>query len=147
MNKAEIISKMREHQQEYAKYATELKKITSAEDQKATEERQLARLEEYKGKYTLYVKIAEDLSDVQITPIDFNELEKLIRSSFIEDAATSYALGYDSSGMEGLGYSIIANGNATPISFTPMVEDEREAERFVAREKRRREYAARVRSK
>ena len=136
MNKTEILSKMKEHQKAYSELSAQLKAITAEEENKELQERQLKRLEEYKVKYKFYVHLSEDLSDNTVTLIDFEELEKLVKSSF-ESNVVSYALGFDQTGMEGLGYTV---GGGT--SFTPMVEDEVEAERFIAREKRRREFIA-----
>lgn len=136
MNKTEILSKMKEHQKAYSELSTQLKAITAEEEKKEIQERQLKRLEEYKNKYKFYVKASDDLSEVSFNEIDFSELEKLVTSSF-DSEIVSYALGFDQTGMEGLGHTV---GNLT--SFTPMVEDEVEGERFIAREKRRREFIA-----
>lgn len=131
MTKSELISKMKEHQQEYAKYASELKALSAAEEQKVYQERQLARLEEYKSKYTLFVK-----EDGSLKEIDWAEIETLVKTSF--NQSTGYALGFDQTGMEGLACDY-GNGSV----FSPMVEDEVEADRFISREKRRREFIAR----
>ena len=135
LSKTELLSKMREHQQQYAAYAAELKKLTAEEEHKLMQERQLSRLEEYKNKYTLYVQ-----EDGSTKTIDWEEVEKLITSSFESDAG--YALGFDQTGTEGLGRNY---GNLS--SFTPMVEDEVEARRYVEREKRRQEFIAKARQK
>lgn len=132
MTKSELISKMREHQQEYAKYAAELKALSAAEEQKAYQDRQLARLEEYKAKYNFFVE-----EDGSVKQIDWAEIETLIKTSF--DKVTGYALGFDQTGMEGLAYNT-GNGG----TFSPMVEDEVEAKRFTAREKRRKEFASKA---
>jgi hypothetical protein len=135
MTKSELLSKMKEHQQAYAKYAAELKAISAAEEQKAYEERQLARLEEYKAKYRFFVN-----NDDTIKEIDWEEVEKLIKTSFNQNLG--YSLGFDQNGMEGLGY-----GDSSGGQFIPMVEDEIEGQRFLARDKRRKEFAAKLKPK
>jgi len=130
MSKTDILTKMREHQQEYAFYATELKKLTAVDDRKALEERQLKRLAEYKIKYKLFLK-----RDGYTKDIDWEEVENLIRKMF--DTGKGYSLGFNSEGFEGL--ACIYEGNVT---FEPMVEDEVDARRMNEREKRRREFSS-----
>jgi hypothetical protein len=130
----ELLSKMKELQQEYAKHAAELKALKEEDEQKQFQERQLSRLEAYKAKYKYFVS-----GDGSVKEINFEEVEKLIRSSFGQKSG--YALGFDSSGMEGLGYdSGATSGHGDAGYFTPMVEDETEAKRYVEREARRQEW-------
>jgi predicted nuclease with TOPRIM domain len=128
--KTELISEMKELQQSYSKLAAVLKAMTAEEEAKQTEARQLERLEQYKAKYKFYAQ-----ADGSVKDIDWEEVEKLIKTSFGKQLG--YALGFDQTGMEGLGYDY-GNGGV----FAPMVEDETEAQRCIAREKRRQEFIA-----
>lgn len=131
MTKSELLSKMREHQQEYAKYAAEYKALSLEEEKKEFEERQRKRLEEFKTKYKFLIQ-----DDNSIKEIDFVEIEKLVLHS------PGYALGFDQTGQEGLGYEAPGTSH-----FTPMVEDEVEAERFLARDVRRKEFIAKAKGR
>ncbi len=135
LTKTEILSKMRQHQAEYAKYAAMLKEITAKEELKAEEARQMKRLEAYKLKYKFLVQ-----DDGAIKEIDWEEIEKLVRQSI--GTGQGYALGFNSAGDEGLGYD---HGNGS--SFSPMVEEESDAKKLVARYERIREFEARSKRK
>ena len=133
--KTELLSEMRELQQEYAKRAGLLKEMQAEEDRSKFEERQLARLADYKTKYNFFVQAGGT-----VKAIDWEEVEKLVTTSFGKQGG--YALGYDQNGMEGLGCDY-----GQGASFDAMVEDEVEAKRFVEREKRRLEFAAQRKQK
>jgi hypothetical protein len=128
LSKTEIISQMRQHQAEYAKYAALLKEISLKEDLKAEESRQMSRLEVYKQKYKFLVQ-----DDGAAKEIDWDEIEKLVRQSL--GTGQGYALGFNSAGDEGLGYDF---GSGT--NFTPMVEEERDAQKLIQRYKRIKEF-------
>ena len=133
--KTELLSEMRELQAAYSRAAAELKAMSAAEEAAAYESRQLKRLEEFKGKYKFYAQ-----EDGSTKEIDWEEVEKLIRSSF--GTNQGYALGFDQTGQEGLGVDYGQGG-----AFTAMVEDEVEAQRFAARATRRKEFAAKAKGK
>jgi len=135
LTKTEILSNMRRHQAEYAKYAAMLKEITAKDDLKAEEIQQMKRLEAYKAKYKFFVQ-----ADGSIKEIDWDEIEKLVRQSI--GTGQGYALGFNSAGDEGLGCNY-GNGG----TFTPMVEEESDAKKLVARYERIREFEARLRKK
>lgn len=129
--KVELISEMKELQQEYGKRATLLKSMTFDEEMKERETRQLERLEAYKAKYKYYAS-----SDGTTKDIDWTEVEKLVRTTLTQDPNKGgYALGFDQTGMEGLGYDYVQGG-----LFTPMVEEESDAKKYAEREKRRIEF-------
>lgn len=132
-----ILSEMKELQQQYSKRSSELKDLAFIEDKAEYEARQLARLAEYKSKYNFYIK------DGEAKPINWDEVEKLVRTSFdsFGKPAAGYSLGFDQTGMEGLGCDYGNGGD-----FTPMVEDESDAPKFLAREKRRKEFIARAKA-
>lgn len=143
LNKSEILSAMREHQKAYSELSAQLKQITAAEEFESYRARQMSRLEEYKGKFKYYV----DLSSGETKPIDWEEVEKLIKTSFDNPTyhagnLLGYALGFDSTGMCGLGNDY-GNGG----TFNPMVEDEADGRKAFEQEKRRQEYAANVKGK
>lgn len=133
--KSELMSEMRELQQEYSKRAAELKAITSAEEEAEKQKRQNERLENFKSKYNFFIK-----EDGSLTPIDWNEVNRLVTSSFGQQGG--YSLGFDQTGAEGLGHSFM--GGST---FSPMVEDETAGKRFFEREQRRVEFAAKMQHK
>lgn len=130
MTKQELLDQMRVHQAAYSKLAAEVKEINLKEEQETYEKRQLERLEQYRVKYKFYAK-----DDGSLKEIDWEEVEKLIRTSF--DQRLGHALGFDKYGMEGLGYDY-GNGG----TFIPMVEDEVEARRYNERAKRIDEWHA-----
>lgn len=130
------MSEMREIQQQYAAVAAQLKELTFAEEKAAFEQRQLTRLEEYKQKYKFYASLEGEAKE-----IDWEEVEKLVRSSFVSygKPAPGYSLGFDQSGTEGLGCDY---GNRT--TFNPMVEEETDVKKYAARETRRLEFIERA---
>lgn len=131
--KAELLSEMKELQQEYGKRATLLKNMTFDEEMKEREARQLERLEAYKAKYKYYAQ-----PDGTAKEIDWTEVEKLVRATLTVDPSKGgYALGFDQTGMEGLGYDYVQGG-----SFTPMVEEEADARKYAEREALRKEFIA-----
>ena len=134
LSKSDLLSEMRKHQVAYAKYASELKKITAEEEQTAMSERQYKRLAGYKLKYKFYAK-----EDGSTKEIDWVEVEKLITTSLanIDPSTPEYGLGFSQDGYEGLGCSL--NGSTI---FYPMVEDEIECKRYAARETRKKEFKA-----
>lgn len=132
--KAEILSEMRELQQQYSAKATLLKQMQFDEEMKERETRQLERLETYRAKYKYYVQ-----PDGSTKEIDWEEVEKLIKVTVAQDPAKGgFALGFDQTGMEGLGHE---SGNSS--AFTPMVEEESDARKYVEREERRQKFVAR----
>lgn len=136
LSKTELLTKMRTLQAEYSKYASFLKIITNEEDMRDREHRQLARLEEYRNKYKFYVQ-----DDGSAKLIDWEDVEKLVRQSI--PTGEGYMLGYEQSGMEGLGYF----HQSGFTKFTPMVETEEDVRKYVERETRKKEFEARVRRK
>ena len=127
--KVELMSEMRRLQAAYSEVAGQLKQLTFAEEKVQREVRQLERLERYKSKYSLYAN-----DDGTTKAIDWEEVEKLIKTSFNSDTV-SYGLGFDQNGMEGLGYDY-----GTGKQFQPMVEDDTDARRYFEREKLRQEF-------
>ena len=138
--KAELMSELREIQQKYSAVAAQLKELTFAEEKAIYEQRQLTRLEEYKQKYKFYASLKEE----EPKAIDWEEVEKLVRSSFASygKPAAGYSLGFDQSGMEGLGCDY---GNNT--NFNPMVEEASDIPKYIARETRRQEFIDRAKQK
>lgn len=133
--KTEILSEMRELQQLYSKAAAVLKQMTYEEELKETIARQMDRLAAYKAKYNFYVQ-----NDGTAKPIDWDEVEKLIKTSLDNpNLPTGYALGFDQTGMEGLGYDY-GNGG----TFSPMVEEENDVRKYLEREKLRQEFLAKA---
>ena len=126
--KTELLSEMRELQSAYSKVASKLKVITAKEEQEQLEARQLERLASYKTKYNFYIQ-----DDGTTKAIDWEEVEKLLKTSFTSQ--NEYGLGFDQTGMEGLG-SALGSGSG----FTPMVETERDAVQYIEREKRRQDF-------
>lgn len=126
--KVELMSEMRELQQQYSAVAAKLKDIQFAEDKEAFKQRQLANIESYKAKYKFY---ANDKGEAK--EIDWEEVEKLVKSSFDNygKAVRGYALGLDQHGMEGLGHD---------NSFDPMVEEEGDARKYAERKARQLEF-------
>jgi hypothetical protein len=133
--KTELLSEMRELQQEYARVASLYKEMNAADERAKFEERQLARLADYKTKYKFFVQ-----NDGTPKAIDWAEVENLVVTSFGKNGG--YALGFDQNGMEGLGCDY-----GQGATFDPMVEDETEVSRYLAREKRRLEFAAQRKQK
>lgn len=129
--KVQVISKMKHHQGEYAKYADELKKITQEEEAAKRNQRQEERLERYKSKYNFFIK-----EDGTTQKIDWAEVESLVRSSFA--TGVGYMLGFDESGAEGLG----CNSGTAP-TFTVMIEEEGDARKYLELQARRKEFQAR----
>lgn len=131
--KTELLSEMRELQQQYAERAQTLKDMNFEEEKAEFEKRQLAYLEEFKGKYKFYASL-----DGTAKGIDWDEVEKLIRASFVSFGkdVKGYALGTNQLGVQGLG----ANYGDPSSLFTPMVEDEVEARRYAEREERRAKF-------
>lgn len=133
--KSELLSEMRELQQEYSKRAAILKEMTFNDEKADYEKRQLERLEQYKAKYKFYAN-----SKGEAKPIDWEEVEKLIRSSFetYGQRGSGYYLGFDQTGVEGLGCDYGTGG-----TFSPMVEEESDARKYAEREARRQEFIER----
>lgn len=129
--KEQLQSKMRHHQQEYSKYASEMKEITSKEEAAKRNQRQLDRLEKYKPKYKFFA-----LEDGTAEPINWDEVEEQVKSYLGKE--TGYALGFDETGAEGLGCSL--NGKNV---FKPMVEEESDARKYRELLARRAEFYAR----
>lgn len=127
--KEEIIKQMKFHQDQYALLKSQMNEIQRNENRELHKKRQLARLEEFKIKYKFYVTSGDPIL------IDWEEVEKLLNVSFTQDVG--YALGWDDSGMPGLGS---ANG------FSPMVEEEQDARKYIEREAKRKEIASRRKS-
>lgn len=136
LTKSEILSAMRQHQQEYAKFAAQLKVLSAKEEHQARVTRQFNRLETFRNKYKFFV----DINDGSTKEIDWNEIEKLIKSTL--DEADGYGLGFDQTGMPGLGASYHGGGG-----FQPMVEEESDGRKVAEYEARRREYAERAKKK
>jgi hypothetical protein len=130
MTKQELLDQMRIHQTAYSQLASEVREINSQEEQETYEKRQLERFEQYKAKYKFYVK-----EDGSVKDIDWEEVEKLIKTS--TRTLRPYALGFSQYGMEGLGHDYGTGG-----SFSPMVEDETDARRYIERVKRIDEWHA-----
>lgn len=126
--KSDLIKLMRHHQQEYAALSAQLKEINLVEEQESFEKKQLSKIQEYREKYNFYVS----LKDGSTKSINWDEVERLVTSSF--SVSGGYMLGFDESGMPGL-------GNLNNNSFEPMVEEETDGRKVYERELRRKEYA------
>ncbi len=134
--KNELMSEMRHHQDQYATLKAQLQKMQQEENFEVQKKRQLGRLEEFKAKYKFYV--AKEAAE-QAIPIDWDEVQKLIELSFGNEEG--YALGWDATGMPGLGYSGPYDNSIN--QFSPMIEDDTDSRKYHEREAKRKEIELR----
>jgi hypothetical protein len=142
-SKQDIIDKMKIHQVEYSRLNEELKKIKEDEKNISFFKSQAERLIEFKVRYNFFVLFKNDrntagtpFSTKEVEPIDWAKVETCLSSTL--SLQEGYALGWDETGMPGLGYHTYSE-----TSFQPMVETEDDAKKYLERELKRIEIAAR----
>lgn len=123
-SKKDILTKMKELQAEYSNFSSMLKQLTSEEEAKTRQDKQIKALNDVKLKYHFFLK-----QDGTLTPINWEEVEKLVTASLSSEKG--YKIGFNEHGDEGLGYS---NDNESFLEI--MVESEQDGAKTLERYKR-----------
>lgn len=131
MTKEEIMKQMRFHQAEYSKLNEEYKTLKAQEDQEHFVSKQLARLEEFSAKYKFF--LGDEGAPVAI---DWEDVSKSIKSTVSMEEG--YALGWDETGVACLIKSTYNN-----VVLTGLFEEESDIRKYLEREAKRKEVAAR----
>lgn len=139
MTKEDILNQMKFHQAEYSKLNEEYKKLKQVDEAANYVTKQLARLEEFKVRYKFYANTSKGEPEV----IDWEKVETQIKAG---DDRNGPALGWDETGMPGFGGGYGGgSGHSSGGWFSPMVEEEGDIKKYLEREEKRREIAARRR--
>lgn len=135
MDKKEIQEKIRFHLGEANKLKEELNGFLLEDKKKKFVSTQKAILEIFKSKYTIFAILKEN---GEVTQIDWEKIEnQLFHEGNITAQAVKgegFGLGYDETGMPCVFTSYYGGGGYTPLAI-----DTLDVERYVEREKNRRE--------
>jgi hypothetical protein len=131
MTKEEILAQMKVHQSEYSKLNEEYKRLKTLEEKEFSDKRQLARLEEFRTKYKFYAHMT-----AAPEPINWDNVAEAIQDSL--KTGGNSALGWDETGMPVVSMQVGYN-----VGMYALVETEDDAKKYVERELKRQEIAAR----
>jgi hypothetical protein len=131
MTKEEILAQMKLHQAEYSKLNEQFKLLKAADEREGYVKKMNERVTAFKARYPFYANM-----DGTVETINWEQIEVWI-SGGLKDG-NGYGIGWDDTGMPGLGYADYSGG-----SFRPMVETEEDCKKYVERELKRQEIASR----